>query len=289
MAKRLGSRIVGNGETINVMRAAGVPEHQLIPVSGGERIPLFTGEQWLEVEEKAAAEAQARPSGSPGPPRGPPGPPQPDTATAPVSIHAWPSLHCLMPAGDHQSFPEVLDSGQVYTGATSHACTLDITRALQYGLGSLIKLPQPPPMMPDSMKTFITYLKDKDAHKYSFFDGGQIMYNLLIGNKVLLWNGHLGGYEGIMNGLEPKPDFAVLAIAGRANLNGRPFDGSAAEFAVREIKWVGEPPKVAWCLHDRGPLKPFSVDITAATSLVHEQTQTKVVDLKPATPYNMFV
>lgn len=53
-----------------------------------------------------------------------------------------------------------------------------------------------------------------------------------------------------MKGMLPKPNVANLAIAGRADLNGIPFDGSAAQFAVREVKWLGSPSTVIWALHD---------------------------------------
>lgn len=170
---------------------------------------------------------------------------------------------------------EYIDTGTVYNGAASHACTLDVTRGMTYGLGGLVQLPQVPPMLPE-------YMKDHDTNKYSNFDGGQIMYNFLIGSKTLLWSGHLGCYEGILKGLETAPDVAILAIAGRANLNGRPYDGSAAEFACKQIKWLGEPERVLWCLHDRMPIRPLYVDTKAATDSVHRETKTKVVDLKPA-------
>ncbi|KAH6842259.1 hypothetical protein B0I37DRAFT_381528 [Chaetomium sp. MPI-CAGE-AT-0009] len=286
LARRCGSIIIGNGEAINVMRSAGVPEDQLIPVSGGERIPLFTAAQRRTAVEKAKAMMTVAGPQQGG--QGPKGPAQPDPSTAPITLHAWPSLHCLMPAGNHDTFPDVLDSGTVYTGSASHACTLDVTRALRYGLGGLISLPQLPPDTPDAMKTFVAYLKDHDAHRCSFFDGGQIMYNILIGSKTILWNGHLGAYEGIMAHLRPQPDFAVLAIAGRPNFNGRPFDGSAAEFAVQEINWIGQPPRVVWCLHDQGPLKPFSVDTRAATELVHRNTSTQVVELGHGEIFKVF-
>ncbi|KAJ0384006.1 hypothetical protein COL922a_009267 [Colletotrichum nupharicola] len=81
------------------------------------------------------------------------------------------------------------------------------------------------------------YMEDRDRHVFSNYDGGQLAYNFLIGpGKTLFWNGHLGGYEGILKAIEPAPDVAILAIAGRANLNGRPYNGSAASFAVDEIR-----------------------------------------------------
>lgn len=91
-----------------------------------------------------------------------------------------------------------------------------------------------------------------------------------------------------MKGLEPKPDIALLAIAGRANLNGRPFDGSAADFVVDEIKWIGEPEKVIWHLHDKGAINPKFMKTEAATEKVHKETKSKVVDLEPAKLYKLF-
>lgn len=209
------------------MRAAGVLEAQLVAVAGGERIPLFTKQQ-----KKAAATG----------PTQTPGPPTPPSELAPVTVHTWPSLHALMPPGDHRQFPEFIDSGTEYVGgATSDACTLDVTRGLTYDLGKLLNMDQFPPQMPDDAKALFTYMKDREKNRYSFFDGGQIMFNFLLGAKTLLWSGHMGAYEGIMKDLQPKPDVAILAIAGRANLNGRPFDGSAADFVVDEVKWLGEP------------------------------------------------
>lgn len=156
------------------MRGAGVPEHQLVPVSGGERIPLFTKAQ----RDEAASKPQ---HGLPG------APPQPDSSTAPIVIHAWPSLHALMPDGDIRNFPESFDSGTVYTGsANKFACTLDITRALTYGIGGLLKVPQFPAEMPDEAKSFFTWMKDREYNRYSYIDGGQILYNFLFGSKVML-------------------------------------------------------------------------------------------------------
>lgn len=131
-------------------------------------------------------------------------------------------------------------------------------------------------------------MKDREACRYSFFDGSQLTFNFLLGTRVLLWSGHLGSYDGILKGLEPKPDAAILAIAGRANLNGRPYNGSAAEFATEEIKWLGEPSKVVWCLHDQGALNPKFIDTRAATEMVHAKMKSQVVDLKHAEAFKIF-
>lgn len=109
-------------------------------------------------------------------------------------------------------------------------------------------------------RSFIRYLGDRKRNVFSHCDGGQLMFNFLVPTdtsetKALLWSAHLGGYEAVLRDMQPKPDIAILgiailSIAGRANLNGRPFDGSAAEFASRQVEWFGKPSQVVWCLHD---------------------------------------
>ena len=114
----------------------------------------------------------------------------------------------------------------------------------------------------------------------SNFDGGQLMYNFLFGaNKTLLWNGHLGGYDGILKTVEPQPNILIQAIAGRANLNGRPYDGSAAQFAVQTAKQLGEPQRVIWCLHDDAPIKPWKVDVGPATQALEAECRSRVTAL----------
>ncbi|KAI1129642.1 Metallo-hydrolase/oxidoreductase [Nemania abortiva] len=282
LAKATGAIIVGNGEAINVMRAAGVPEAQLIAVSGGERIPLFTRTQ----RDSAIEKAKNAPPAPPG--HGPLGPPMPDPCKAVLSVHAWPSLHCLATSSNLAEFPEFIDSAGVYTGSADYACTIDITRALTYDLGRLVKAPSLPPQTTDAMKSFVGYMKDTERNRYSNYDGGQIMYNFLIGTNTLLWNGHLGAYEGIVKGLSPQPDVAVLGIAGRANLNGRPYDGSAADFVTMQVKWLGEPSKVIWCLHDEAIMPPKYTDTAAATESLHRNTKSQVVNLVHGKLWKLF-
>ena len=77
LAKQTGATVIANGEAINVLREAGVPEEQLLPVAGGERIPLFT---------KAVRDAAKRGEGQVAP--GPPGaPPLPDSSLAAMAVH----------------------------------------------------------------------------------------------------------------------------------------------------------------------------------------------------------
>ncbi|KAK3112405.1 hypothetical protein LTR53_011352 [Teratosphaeriaceae sp. CCFEE 6253] len=149
-----------------------------------------------------------------------------------MSVHVWPSLHCLMPGLSHADVPEIMDTGKAYFGAASpYACTLDITFGMKHGLLRIGEL-MPRDAMDEGMRSFVNYIADTEHYRFSNFDGGQLAYNFLIDNKTLLWSAHLAGYDGVLRSLQPKPDVLIQAIAGRANLNGRPFDGSAAEFAV---------------------------------------------------------
>ncbi|KAJ5266502.1 hypothetical protein N7478_009310 [Penicillium angulare] len=110
-------------------------------------------------------------------------------------------------------------------------------------------------------------------------DGGQLLFNVLLGgqegrqSKKVLFNGHLDACEGIVNEIQPKPDIAVLGIAERANLNGRPFDGSAATFATKLVKWIREPQKVIWCLRDEWEVCFKSTMSSNRTGLIQEPRQ----------------
>ncbi|KAJ5714365.1 uncharacterized protein N7483_011546 [Penicillium malachiteum] len=283
IALNTGAIIIANCEAINRLRDKGVPDDQLVPVSGGERIPLFT----KDVRDAAKSGQVALRAGPPGAPA------EPHHSLAVADVHIWPSLHCLIP-GTHDTLPDIFDSGTEYAGsATPYDGTLDITRGMKYGLFRLKEIIGEQNMDKDT-RSFTDWMEDKNENVMSACDGGQLLFNVLIGGKQggksknVLFNGHLGAYEGIVKEIRPKPDIAVLGIAGRANLNGRPFDGSAAMFATKLVKWMGEPERVIWCLHDECLIKPYRVDTTAATQAVEADTRSKVMDLQHGQLYSLF-
>lgn len=228
--------VVANCEAINCLRNAGVPEEQLFPVQGGERLPLFT----KQIRDQAARNEVLLAPNPPG------SPPRPHHSLAALSVHVWPSLHCFMP----HPVPRIMDTGVSYQDEIPFASSLDITFGMKYGL---LKIDQilPPEQMDEGLQSFCGYVNQRDKHVFSHCDGGQLMFNIIINNKSLLWSAHLGGYEGILKSIEPKPSIAILAIAGRANHNGRPFVGSAAQYISQKIQWLGQPKQVIWCLHDQ--------------------------------------
>ncbi|KAH7142872.1 hypothetical protein B0J13DRAFT_608135 [Dactylonectria estremocensis] len=273
---RTGAIVIGNCEAIRLLRDAGVPETQLLPVAGGERIPLFT----RAIREQASNGTCLLAPGRPG------APPLPHSDLAALAVHVWPSLHGLLP--DLAEPPAVFDSGHVFTGsASAFDCSVDITRNMAHGLFRLDEL-VPAEARDKQMGSFIDFISNRKRNIMSACDGGQLMFNVLVNDRAVLFNSHLGAYDGIMKVVEPRPDVTVLGIAGRGNLNGRPFDGSGAQFAVAQLKWLGEPGRVIWALHDESLIPPFRVDKECATQLVEKETRSKVVDLPYAELYDLF-
>ncbi|KAE8421102.1 hypothetical protein BDV36DRAFT_305334 [Aspergillus pseudocaelatus] len=296
IAKRTGAIVIANSEAINRLRDAGVPDTQLLPVSGGERIPLFT----REVRLAAASSSPSIILRQGGPPTAPP---EPHHMFAVAEVHIWPSLHCLLP-GSHETLPDVLDTDDSYEGeATPFDGTLDVTRGMKYGLFKLRELVPADMIAGDNkLRCFVEWLEDRGPGRrnvMSACDGGQLMFHVLrtgkdntssagIWSGGILFNAHLGAYEGIVKTIQPRPSLVVQGIAGRANLNGRPFNGSAADFATELMRWLGEPERVIWCLHDECLIKPYRIDTTAATAAVESGTRTRVVDLRSGEPYVLY-
>ena len=266
--------MVANNEAINLLRQAGVPDEQLLPVQGGERIPLFTRSHL----DKARSDSSFAAPGIPGAPK------RPKHDLAAFSVDVWPSLHCFMPE-DH---PEVVDTGTIYKGsANPYSCTLDITMGMKHGLLRIDEL-IPADRLTPGHRSFIEYVRDRKRNVFSHSDGGQLMFNFKMDDgKSILWSAHLGGYEAILRELQPKPSIAILAIAGRANLNGRPFEGSAAEFAAKKVEWLGRPSKVVWCLHDEACIPPWRIETASATRAVEENGTTKVLQLEHGKPVSL--
>jgi hypothetical protein len=151
LAKKTGAMVVANGEAINVLREAGVVEEQLMPVAGGERIPLFTRDVWEAARKHEIPTAP-----------GPPGAPiLPDPSWAAMEVHAVSFLDLMYPSTytyllvaepslsvtrnqvnesfsssildannrySHADIPDTMDTATAYKGSASYACTIDITR-----------------------------------------------------------------------------------------------------------------------------------------------------------------
>jgi len=87
-------------------------------------------------------------------------------------------------------------------------------------------------------------------------DGGALVYHFETPDGTLLYQDTSGHWSGILERL--RPDVAILAAAGRGNVDGEPIQGSLAEFVAREAGLL-EARRVVLCHHDDW-LPGFSID-----------------------------
>ena len=78
-------------------------------------------------------------------------------------------------------------------------------------------------------------------------DGGQLNYLLETPRGTVFVAASTGYWSGILRDL--RADVAVLAVTGRPNLDGEPFQGSLADFVVGEVATL-QPEEVVFCRHD---------------------------------------
>lgn len=118
-------------------------------------------------------------------------------------------------------------------------------------------------------------------------DGGALVYLIETPEGRLLYQDTSGHWSKLLNGL--RPDVAILAAAGRANIDGNPMQGSLAEFIAQEVELVG-PAKVILCHHDDFlPGFSASTDITPIVELVAKVApDVAVVELGYMDAHNVF-
>lgn len=127
-------------------------------------------------------------------------------------------------------------------------------------------------------------LKGMLAHS-SVHDGGQLAFLLQAPDGSALFSGSSGYWPGIFAGLQP--DVAFLALAGRPNVSGEPFQGPAAAFLLEQPQCL-RPGRVSICHHD--PLFPGlpGTDVAAAVKLISGHNPGSYRPLELATPRPLF-
>jgi L-ascorbate metabolism protein UlaG (beta-lactamase superfamily) len=90
------------------------------------------------------------------------------------------------------------------------------------------------------------YLHSHDGHA-SRSDGGQLAYLLETPEGSIFFSSSAGCWSALLR--ELSPDVAILAVAGRPNLDGEPFQGSLAQFIATEVELLA-PSTVLFCHHD---------------------------------------
>jgi L-ascorbate metabolism protein UlaG (beta-lactamase superfamily) len=113
-------------------------------------------------------------------------------------------------------------------------------------------------------------------------DGGQLAYLLGTPAGSILFSSSAGCWSALFRGL--RPDLAILAVAGRPNIDGEPFQGSLAEFIATQVELL-EPRAVAFCHHDAWMPPIPAVDVAPIVAELARRTPgVPIVELAIATP-----
>ena len=109
-------------------------------------------------------------------------------------------------------------------------------------------------------------------------DGGALVYLFETPDGRLLYQDTSGLWSGVLRDL--RPDTAILAAAGRGNIDGAPIQGSLAQFVARQVDLV-RPKRLVLCHHDDW-LPGFSVATDVAPirrEVARGAPRTEIVDL----------
>ena len=228
IARSTGATVVASPESARILRQDGIPDDQLLIVTGGETVRCGPA----------------------------------------ASVRVLPALHsCLFAASDADSAVECV--GDLGISAQDRWLTVQSIFASW--------LPQAPAPVAAA-------LKNMGDHS-SIRDGGQLAYLLQTADGSALFSGSSGYWPGIYAGL--RPDVAFLALAGRPNVSGEPYQGSSARFMLEQAQTLGAG-KVCFCHHD--PLFPGlpGADVTEAAALLEAANPGSHVTLEYAQAWPLF-
>lgn len=88
-------------------------------------------------------------------------------------------------------------------------------------------------------------------------DGGALLFHFTTPDGTVLFQDTSGHWSGVMDLVAP--DAAILAAAGRGNVDGEPIQGSLAEFVARQVELLERPATIVLGHHDNW-LPGFSID-----------------------------
>ena len=165
-----------------------------------------------------------------------------------ASVRVLPALHsCLFAASDPDSAVECF--GDLGVSAQDRWRKIEDDRAGEPGAAA-----------DPAAKALARMREHSSGH-----DGGQLAYLLRTGEGSALFSGSSGYWPGIYDGLQP--DVAFLALAGRPNVAGEPYQGSSARFMLEQAE-VLRPGKVCFCHHDQLLPGQPETDVTEASALL---------------------
>jgi L-ascorbate metabolism protein UlaG (beta-lactamase superfamily) len=220
IARATGATVVASPESARILRRDGVPDEQLLMVTGGETVRLGPA----------------------------------------ASVRVLPAQHsCLFAAADSDSAVECLGD----LGISAQDRWLQVRSTLSGGF----------PWAPAPVAEAIQSMLDHS----SMHDGGQLAFVLQTEDGSALFSGSSGYWPGIFAGL--RPDAAFLALAGRPNLSGEPYQGSSARFMLEQVETLS-PGRVCFCHHD--PLIPGTpgTDVAEAAALLESRKPGSYFELR---------
>jgi L-ascorbate metabolism protein UlaG (beta-lactamase superfamily) len=103
----------------------------------------------------------------------------------------------------------------------------------------------------------------------SLYPGGPLSYLIETPELGIFWQDTSGCWSGVLRGL--RPDVAILAAAGRGNLDGEPYQGSLAQFVADEAAML-QAKRVIICHHDDW-MPPVTRDTTDVSAIRMELAQ----------------
>ena len=128
----------------------------------------------------------------------------------------------------------------------------------------------------------------KKSNQHARGDGAALAYLIETPEGSILWKDTSGHRSGIMRDL--RPDFAILAAAGRGNVDGEPIQGSLADFVSREADLL-RPRRVTLCHHDNWipPMTSAALHVEPIRDqLARHAPQTELVEMGYLEGYAVF-
>jgi L-ascorbate metabolism protein UlaG (beta-lactamase superfamily) len=154
-----------------------------------------------------------------------------------IRVRVFPSLHSCIWASSER--------------AADEACVGDLGVAHQERLGRLAARPGLGTLS-EEIRAHVAKTGPRPRG-----DGGALAYLIETPDGSILWKDTSGHWSSLLHRL--RPDAALLAAAGRGNVDGEPVQGSLSDFIANEVRLL-EPRRVLLCHHDNW-MPPFTREI----------------------------
>jgi L-ascorbate metabolism protein UlaG (beta-lactamase superfamily) len=150
-----------------------------------------------------------------------------------VTARVFPSLHACLWTGVRGGL------GEVQTGDLGR--TEDERRALMAERGAFAGAAR------ENSERWQQFAEHMRTTAGSFRDGGPLAYLIETPAGSIFYKDTSGCWSGVLR--ELRADVAILALSGRANMDGEPYQGSLAQFVAEEASWL-QPRTILFGHHD---------------------------------------